>query len=321
MGFEVRPHPEFSWSQSRRSVFRECPRKYYWNYYGSHNGWLDEASAEARLAWRLKKISNLYMTLGNVVHDIAADALQRVRGGGEVPSTAELIDEGRGRLNRVWQLAQRRQDWERSPGRHPMLMEFYRGTGPSRDRIEKIRDRLYACLGHLPNSESFREAVSAPQVEVKETDRLDYVELEGVKTYAQPDLLYRLGDAWRIVDWKTGPRPKGEADAHTSQLRTYAVYLRERTDLEDGPIIGRLEYLEDGESITVPITDRQVASERQAIADSVAAMRTYLDDPLRNAAKPIEQFPLTEDRRWCKSCNFFDLCEQELADAAPAGPF
>ena len=317
MGFEIRPHPEFSWSQSRRSMFRECPRKYYWNYYGAHNGWLDEASQEARLAWRLKKISNLYMTLGNVVHDIVAEAIQRVRGGGEVPSAADLIDEGRGRLNRAWQLSQRREDWERSPGRHPMLMEFYRGTGPSRDRIEKIRDRLYACLGNLPSSESFREAMAAPQVEVKETDRLDYVELDGVKMYAQPDLLYRLGDAWRIVDWKTGSRDSG----HASQLRTYAVYLRERPDLDAAPIIGRLEYLADGDSLTVPITDRDIAAERQSIGDSVAAMRTYLEDPLRNAAKPMDQFPLTDDRRWCKSCNFFELCEEELSETGPPGPF
>jgi hypothetical protein len=53
MAFEVHPYPEFSWSQSRRSTFRECPRKYFWTYYGSHNGWLREAPAEARAAWRL----------------------------------------------------------------------------------------------------------------------------------------------------------------------------------------------------------------------------------------------------------------------------
>ncbi|MGW8283837.1 MAG: PD-(D/E)XK nuclease family protein [Gemmatimonadota bacterium] len=317
MAFEVRPYPEFSWSQSRRSTFRECPRKYFWTYYGSHNGWLKDASAEARLAWRLKKISNLHMTLGNVVHDIAAEAIQRVRGGGDAPSMAELVDEGRGRLNRAWQLSQRRDDWERAPGRTPMLMEFYRGTGPDRDLIEKIRDRLYACLRNLPASESFREATEAPQVEVKEVDRLDYIDLDGVQTYARPDVLYRLGDAWRIVDWKTGSRAPG----HAAQLRTYAVYLRARDDLPGGPIIGRLEYLADGDSVTVPITDRDISEERLSIRDSVAAMRTYLDEPLRNVAKPKACFPLTDNRRWCADCNFFELCEDELAATPDAGPF
>ena len=75
MAFEIRAYPDFSWSQSRRSTFRECPRKYYWHYYGSHNGWLDEATAEARQAWRLKKITNLYMVLGTIVHELAAEAV------------------------------------------------------------------------------------------------------------------------------------------------------------------------------------------------------------------------------------------------------
>jgi CRISPR/Cas system-associated exonuclease Cas4 (RecB family) len=317
MAFEVRPFPDFSWSQSRRSMFRECPRKYFWNYYGSHNGWLEDAPPDARAAWRLKKISNLHMTLGNVVHEIAASALGRVRGGEEPPTGPQLIEEGRGRLNRAWVLSQQHEAWERSPGRHPMLMEFYRGSGPSGDLVQRIRNRMYDCLRNLPSSESFREAIEAPRVEIREVDRLDFVELEGVKLYAQPDLLYRLGDAWRIVDWKTGSR----ADSHAAQLRTYALYLRTRKDLPAGPIIGRLEYLKDGEAVSLPISDRDVAEERQSILDSVAAMRTYLEDPLRNAPKAREAFPLAEDRRRCPTCNFFELCEAELAATETAGPF
>lgn len=317
MGFEIRPFPDFSWSQSRRSMFRECPRRYYWNYYGSHNGWLDDSPDDARAAWRLKKISNLHMTLGNVVHEIAADALSRVRGGAQPPTGPELIEEGRGRLNRAWVLAQQREEWERNPGRHPMLMEFYRGSGPSGDLVQKIRTRLYDCLRNLPESESFREAAEAPRVEIREVDRLDFVDLDGVKLYAQPDLLYRLGDAWRIVDWKTG----ASDDSHAAQLRTYALYLRLRGDLPPGPIIGRREYLEEGTEVSAPITDRAIEDEKQSIRDSVAAMRTYLEDPIRNAPKPREAFPLTENRRRCPSCNFFELCEPELDGGAPVGPF
>ncbi len=317
MAFEIEPFPEFSWSQSRRSTFRECPRRYFWQYYGSHNGWLAESPEEARLAWRLKKITNLHMALGSVVHEIAASAVQRARGGGAAPTPAQLVEEGRTRLNRIWVQSQRREEWERAPNRIPMLMEFHRGTGPGRDLIERIRDRLHACLRNLPSAESFREALEAPQVEVKEIDRLDFVELEGVKVYAQPDLLYRVGDAWRIVDWKTGARGEG----YVPQLRTYAVYLRERTDLPRGPVIGRLEYLESGDSVTVPITDRDIADERGRILASVENMREYLANPARNEPKPRESFPLAEDTRHCPRCNFYELCEDELAMRGETGPF
>jgi hypothetical protein len=73
--------------------------------------------------------------------------------------------------------------------------------------------------------------------------------------------------------------------------------------------------------VSAPITDRDIEEEKQSIRDSVAAMRTYLEDPIRNAPKSREAFPLTENRRRCPSCNFFELCESELAGSAPAGPF
>lgn len=317
MSFEIRPLPEFSWSQSRRSIFRECPRKYYWHYYGSHNGWLDEAGEQARLAWRLKKLTNLHMLLGHIVHELVGIAISRVRGGSKPSTAADLIAAGRDRLNRAWQESRRRQDWERSPGQLTMLMEFYRGSGPSRDLIERIRDRLHACVRGLLAAESYREALEAPIVEIKDVDRLDFVEVEGVKLYAQPDLLYRLGDGWRIVDWKTG----GRHESHAPQLRAYAVYLQEREDLPAGPIVGRLEYLSEGDATSLPIPDRDVAAERRRILDSVSAMRTYLEDPLRNAALPREQFSLTEDTRRCPYCPFYELCEGELLATREAGPF
>ncbi len=317
MVFEIRPQPEFSWSQSRRSTFRECPRKYYWHYYGSHNGWLDESPAEAKRAWRLKKITNLHMTLGNIVHELAAEALVQVRGGGAAPVAADLIQTGRDRLNKAWVMSQRRAEWERRPGSVTMLMEFHRGSGPSRDQIESVRDKLHACLRHLLTSESFREAAQAPMVELKEVDRLDFVEIDDIKVYAQPDLLYRLGDAWRIVDWKTG----GRHASHAPQLRTYAVYLQARSDLPPGPVIGRLEYLAAGEATSVPISDRDCTEERQRVRDSVIAMRAYLVDPVRNEAMPRDRFPLVEDTRHCPRCPFFELCEDELEDRGVAGPF
>lgn len=57
------------------------------------------------------------------------------------------------------------------------------------------------------------------------------------------------------------------------------------------------------------------------MADSVAAMRTYLADPIRNEALPRERFPLREDTRYCPRCPFFELCEGELSERGAAGPF
>jgi hypothetical protein len=99
------------------------------------------------------------------------------------------------------------------------------------------------------------------------------------------------------------------------------VYLQERGDLPKGPVIGRLEYLGTGDAVSVPVSERECTEERQRIADSVAAMRTYLSDPVRNEALPRERFSLREDTRRCPQCPFFELCEHELEAAGASGPF
>ncbi|MDQ6779924.1 MAG: hypothetical protein M3Z37_02050 [Candidatus Eremiobacteraeota bacterium] len=44
---------EFAFSWSRHRVFYQCPRKLYWQYYGSWNGWRDDAAHDCARAYRL----------------------------------------------------------------------------------------------------------------------------------------------------------------------------------------------------------------------------------------------------------------------------
>jgi len=46
--YEYREFPEFSWSPSRQRQLDDCPRAYFYRYYVSWNGWLDDAAAEGR---------------------------------------------------------------------------------------------------------------------------------------------------------------------------------------------------------------------------------------------------------------------------------
>ncbi|HEX9691711.1 MAG TPA: PD-(D/E)XK nuclease family protein [Gemmatimonadales bacterium] len=320
MAFEVRPFPDFSWSQSRRSMFRECPRKYYWQYYGSHNGWTDEADELARAAYRLKQVKSFHEFLGGVVHDLAADAIRGARGGERPLSAEELITAGRQLLNRAYAQSKRLKDWKRRPKSLTMFHEFYYGDGPPKSLIERIKEKLVTCLQNLLESQSYREALQAPYVEVKEVDRgPEFFTLRGHTVYAQPDLLYRAGDGvYRVVDWKTGQE---DEDLHPLQLRTYALYVTSRADLKPGPIAGRLEYLFTGNAEAVELGEPAIREEEQEILDSIAMMRTYLADPDTNEARPLEAFPLREDTSHCRYCKFFELCQVEIEGAEASGPF
>lgn len=65
----IAKYPEFSWSFSRHKTILECLLKYYYSYYGSHNGWLSSSDAITKHIYRLKKITTLDMLLGEQVHN------------------------------------------------------------------------------------------------------------------------------------------------------------------------------------------------------------------------------------------------------------
>jgi len=319
MVYERREFPEFSWSQSRRTTFQECPRKYYWQYYGSHNGWESDAPAEAQLAYRLKKITNLHLFVGGLVHELASRAILHARGGKAPYSADALIEEGKKGLNQAYVESQKKALWERNPKWRTMLHEFYYGTGPSGVVVDRIREKLKTCLQNLIASQSYRQALQAPFVEVKSVDQeLTTFHLGGYTIFAQPDLLYRLGNGeFKIVDWKTGD----EGELHARQLRIYGLFVRSRRDLKQGPLTAVLEYLLTGQRETASITDADLREQEREVLDSIKAMQQYLVDCDRNQCRPKEHFPLSSDLSLCRYCNFYELNKEEIERAEPTGPF
>src|SRR5690554_3955823 len=102
MTYVRREYPEWSWSFSRHQTFSSCHRKYYYHYYASHNGWEEQAPELAALAYRLKKITNLYTTLGDAVHKAAENLVSLIRRGRELPDAAEVEESIREQLRFVW---------------------------------------------------------------------------------------------------------------------------------------------------------------------------------------------------------------------------
>ncbi len=304
------PYPEFSWSYSRRRQLENCPRGYYWNYYGYHNGWLQDAEPEARLAYRLKKLSSLHLHVGTVVHDLAVEAIKLARAGRDV-DPEQLIRRGRNRLNQAWAESKDRVAFERRPKGRIMLQSFYYNSGPSQSTIEKVRDKLITSIPNLLTSRSFTAAVQAPWVEVEEPDELTSFHMDGLTVFARPDLIYRTADGtYHLVDWKTG-KP---GESHLRQLRVYGLFLHSRGDLEEGPLKGHVEYLYTGAHADTVITPAELESQEREIVASVATMRSYLEDPGSNKPLPKDRFPLPSNTRNCRWCRFYELCKEEIDD-------
>ena len=113
MAWEVKPYPEWSWSHSRDLLFRECQRKYYYQYYGSHNGWLQEAAPEAARLYRLKQLQSLYLLFGDVVHQMADMFIGRWERDKVAFSEDELLSRVRNLMNQAVKNGGRRRSGKR----------------------------------------------------------------------------------------------------------------------------------------------------------------------------------------------------------------
>lgn len=317
MAYQRREYPEWSWSHTRRAVFQECPRKYYYQYYGSHNGWEDTAPENARLTYRLKNLTSLSLEIGGAVHEAAANAIHRARSGASLPTANDLYEAARVRMNKAWAESLDRPAWERSPKQKRMFHEFYYDTGIGDDKIAESRVILRTCLANLLASKSFREAVAAPFVEVKNVEEFVTFYIDDTPIHAVPDLVYRKGDdTWTVVDWKSGK----SRDEDTDQALVYALYLREVHRVRGPAISVRIERLVHGEAQDYSFLQDNLDDGVDAVRDSITAMKTYLDDPGLNAPAEKVEFPLRSDTSGCKFCKFHEMDRDEIA-YLQAGPF
>lgn len=308
-GYVRREYPQWSWSFSRQQTLASCPRRYYYNYYGSHNGWEAEATVEASLAYRLKKLTNLYLVLGDALHKSAYHMVERVVGGKGLPSPDFVEEEIRRQLRRVWKSSRDQGDlFCVRPNRVDMLQEFYYQMEISQETLAKINGRISQVARAIVESTVWEE-LGARGVELISCEEFDTFMIDDTPVYAVPDLLYKSSQGrWMIVDWKTGD----EIEDNQDQVALYALYVQRKHGVPADLITARLEYLNFPLEKRLDFAPEDLQVVEDAARASIKKMRDLLTDPARNIPKSKEAFALTESRGLCPWCNFYELCKGEL---------
>lgn len=291
MPFEIRPHPDFSWSHSRDATLADCARKYFWRYYGSHNGWLaaDEVTEEARLAYRLKQLVSLHTVLGTAVHDVAKDCTLLIRSGEPPLPYHRMVRRVTGVLRRVCQCSKNREAFLRDPKRHPMLPSmYYRGRFDGVE-VEAVRGKMERCLYHLSECRLWRELPWFAPEGIVVVDTLDSAVIDGVTLYAAPDLVLQAGGHVEIVDWKTGR----EEEVVRAQLGLYAFFAERKLGLpfSEDRWRGRVIRLHEGNDDSFALRRRDLRQAEERMRESVDLMRSLLAASARQTARAREQHP------------------------------
>lgn len=308
MPYQTKPYPEWSWSLSRDQMFHTCKRQYFYHYYASHGGWLLSAPPEAQTAYRLKKLTNLYLVLGDAVHAAAQKLITLREQNGAYPTKEQIITYIRGALNTAYQDSKKKAEWWGYPKQYTMLHEMYYEGQLPRERVEAVGNRIAVCAEHLLTSESWREIRDTANLTILEVEKLNDFIVNDKKIYVKLDALYRRDDGtYVIADWKTGR----VAEKNEEQLRLYALYLHEYYGVPLTHIEVRTEYLLDGFCMRSVLTEDDVDIIRHKISASVQSMESYLDDTYYNRPLPLERFAGAGEAKICEMCNFRQVCTEK----------
>jgi hypothetical protein len=303
--FEVKPYPEFAWSMSRQRKLGQCPRAYFYSYYLSWNGWLDDAPSESRMAYRLNKLTSLDALLGQQVDERARELEAAARSGKPLPGSGELEERTREALRRAWKVSQAgRAAFEDRPSKVVMLRSLYleQDAQPETDRLnEKARPCMDGLLA-VSHWKRLRDCGDVGRIEIPAYASFQH---DGLKVFSAPDLAYVHEGTLHVIDWKSGRQD----DTNPMQVLLQMWWaLDTYPELEGLAVRGHLEYVTAG--LTQAVEADQDFREQAAgtVHEGVARMRALLSHPKRNIPLPMDAFERRESGL-CRTCNFFPICE------------
>lgn len=306
----------FSWSFSAARDFETCRRRRYWSKYAMWGGWNRSAPDISQRAYRLNKMDSGPGLMGQAVEEAVMWVFRQKLAGLEVTVDQAYETVAKPFLNRCWKESKDGQ-WKQQPKKYCCLHEHYypdfvRNPEWPKDTVEKTK----LCIENfikmvLPR---FAEVAPADVLEIATVEKGDpeSFEFEGVKIYAIPDFVYRVGDQLHIHDWKAGRAH----DHHLDQVSLYGLWANVKHGYAPEKVNVFVEYLQLGKVTAKQLTPEDLEAVKASIEESVADMTEYLEgaDRKRNVPVGIEEWDLAPDRSPCQRCSFFELCEPEFKE-------
>lgn len=305
--YVYRDYPEFSWSNSRHKTFLDCTRKYYYQYYESHNGWEYEAPEENKAAYRLKNLKNIPILFGDVIHKVIDQQLKNFLNGKMLFTEREMVDLVTHHLNKAYlDSTKNRAHWIRKPKQYQMLHEIYYGKGLSPDEISSAKTKLRLCAANFFKSKTYQDILNKLEMQVLHSEDFQTFEVNGVDVFVVLDFVYKdvSQEKWVVVDWKTGK----ESEEDRKQLALYALFLAQKQGIPIEDIVLRNEYLLTGKNQEYQLTQFEIDSAQVLMNESIYHMLGYLENPAKNKPLPIDQFEKNSSNK-CQRCNFKEKCE------------
>jgi hypothetical protein len=299
-------------------MLQRCRRQYALSHVFAHGGWRKDAPPHVIEAYRLKNLRSLSAEVGSVVHRRAQECVQAVISGTPRPSFESLFTTSRAELNALARSSKNLVGFLAAPNRVGMLREVYYDEELSLRSavVDRARETLTTALTALvacPLWEELR-AIERPQDNIVIPDPFYRFEVFGRRVFAAPDLVYRRGNQWTVVDWKTGREGN---DGEVDQIAVYGLAVVEGLGwpLTAG-CEGRIINLVRGEDSRIPLTARDLIDVLSRMDARTAEMRSLVTGPDgKSRLVTPEDFGMTRHERDCSSCVFKAACYPAVGEA------
>ncbi len=298
---------KLKWSYSKRGVLEQCPRRFYYQYYGANRGKAknDPAKQELRL---LKLAGNRHTRTGAILHLAVADYLRK----GQLGTPWERqhwLDWARNVFER--DIARSREGLEEptpSYRQHPpqFLVDFLHET-EARQLCREALAQMMAALEAFLDAPAFA-AVRELGMQKGTLIERHFHSLAGFPfgVEGQVDLAHRAeSGAVTLVDWKSGD-DLGDGD-DSLQLAVYALWAKDILSCRAEDITLYKAFLGSGTLVRFPLSERLLKVARLKILQDTewfAKMHEY------GCAGVTEAFTPCAQRAVCRGCSFATLCPE-----------
>ena len=298
----------FSWSVSRDSTFRECPRKYYFKHYGHWGGWEKNTPQRTRETYVLGKLAHRPTWIGQVVHECIARSLQNLSRGVPLLGEDEILSITRNRMRQDFRQSRDGKYWQ-NPKHYYGLFEHEYDIDVSDAEWRDAAETVDHCLKNFYASESFDKLRALDPADYLEVEQLSSCDFDGTQMRIKLDCASREGHDVVIWDWKTGRR---EATSGLSlQMACYAFYAQQRFSVPLRHLVTRRLDLYRSKLHEQTITQAELNESLSYIRGSIKDMLALLENPAENVADE-ENFHKVERADVCRRCNFLKVCKPNI---------
>lgn len=272
----------YGWSHSRANLFRECPKRYSFQYLYK---W--ERSPSARLTKKLSKYRTLPLEVGSLVHEAIESFLKALQR--DPQASPEPF---RHQLEVQFEVL-------RQHTRAKLLEALFEIQSPD-ELDQRILDEADRAQGHF-------DAFLADHLDRYKSEKILSVEellrhpVGEHQIWVSADLVVEdRGGTLRIADWKTGRKETPAADSIQLTAYIHWAHTRFRTPLED--IEAELVFLESG---NVDRTKRE-AADLLALEE-----RVRVESEAMQSLTDYGQIEAQPDPKHCRLCPFRPLCRED----------